>query len=319
MRSTPLVIDTPAQLDQLVQRDAEGRVTYGVGLRLTLYFADAYTPTVREGVLACVYDYLQETASMQRRCSVPWSRRWVPFGPQVGDDLRAWLEGADADTPWDFVATGAADDREASPFHLELLATPAWQARLDGELSYITATFPASWFAGRDARLTALMITWANRLAPRHGFGGLSFYVPPDRAALVRAEQALYGLARRFSGVELDNPVTQLPDLTTRLKGANWLTAVGDALVTELGGDAAFAARLPAGAELHRYSGGVVVQLGPAPQIGDTARGLVPASYAALSRVLRPVRVEPARRWGVSAESGYDREGTRALLARFDP
>ena len=78
---------------------------------------------------------------------------------------------------------------------------------------------------------------------------------------------------------------------------------------------AAVKAQLPPGLSVHSCSGGIVTQLGPAPQLGDTVAGLVPASCVVVSRVLRLVRVDPPTGCGGSAQSGYDREGTRVLLA----
>jgi hypothetical protein len=311
-------LESIEQFDQIARRGPDGRVEFGVGLRITLYFRDAFTPEGRAALLACVADYLGQTADAVTRCSVPWSRSWVPCGPDLVARLEGWVGAASANTPWDLVATGASEDDEASPFHLEVVAAAAWQQKTDDQLSYVTATFPVTWFSAREERMAPLTLKWASRLAPRHGFGGLSFLLPTSRSACARVEGQLYQLALRFPGIELDYPATQLQDVSDRAKGVNWLTVLDDELLARLGGREAVAARLPEGGRLLAYDRGAVIQLGPAPQIGDVVQHNVPGSYAELSRLLKPVRVEPERGWGCAARSGLDRDGTRALLARFE-
>ena len=166
--------------------------------------------------------------------------------------------------------------------------------------------------------MPALMLKWADWLTASHGFGGFSFYLPISRAECARFEKQLLELALKFPGIELDYPVNQLRDVAERIKGVNWLTAVNDSIITELGGRERLKLIAPAETELHLYHGGAVLQLGDFPQMGNVAEDNIPQNYQMLNRALKPVRVEPNRGWGNSANSGFDREGTLKLLARFD-
>lgn len=66
----------------------------------------------------------------------------------------------------------------------------------------------------------------------------------------------------------------------------------------------------------YEYEGGLVIQAGKMPQLGDTNRQLSIAEYERLARVLKPIRVTDHESF--PAWSGFDAERTAAWLARFD-
>ncbi len=43
---------------------------------------------------------------------------------------------------------------------------------------------------------------------------------------------------------------------------------------------------------IHVYDGGIIIQAGPRPEIGDLNRGLIPAHYKTVAKVLKPLRRE---------------------------
>ena len=290
------------------------KAEFGVGMRMTLYFAEASSPSIRAAIRECLADYLKQTNASLKCCSVPWSRSWKPFSSKVSDELRMWLQTAPEMAPWDFIATGSENDYAASPFHIEVLAAGAWEQKAFNKLSYITATFPEDWFSTQEEPLSTWMFRWADRLAPRHGFGGLSFYLPVSRAACANMEKEVYESALRYPAIELDYPVNQLRDLSDKLKGVNWLTAVGDDLMRQLDKTE----RPPSSAILSKYNGGTLIQLGDSVPSRNLTQNDIPENYRELDRFLKPVRVQPAHGWGNAANSGFDWQGTCDLLARFD-
>jgi hypothetical protein len=80
-----------------------------------------------------------------------------------------------------------------------------------------------------------------------------------------------------------------------RIKGVNWLTVLGDEVLAELGGMAAARTALEPDCTLYEYAGGVVIQAGPVPQLGDTHFGLIPQRYRKVAHFTRPVRFENYR------------------------
>lgn len=124
---------------------------------------------------------------------------------------------------------------------------------------------------------------------------------------------AAYGLARRFPGLELDDPLVHVLYLREGIKGNNWLTVLADSWVKSLGGLELLTKKLGEGFTLHPYPGGVMIQTGPHPQLGDVNRQLEPVGYRQLAQVLRPIRVRSH-----GGFLGLDQERSLAWLARFD-
>jgi len=79
-----------------------------------------------------------------------------------------------------------------------------------------------------------------------------------------------------------------------RIKCVNWLTVLDDDIVVELGGlDVAREALSPE-CTIHPYDGGIVVQAGDFPQLGDTQGDMECLNpYRKVARFTRPVRYGP--------------------------
>jgi Protein of unknown function (DUF3396) len=101
------------------------------------------------------------------------------------------------------------------------------------------------------------------------------------------------------------------------IKCINWLTFLNAVHVERLGGVERLKRDLGADVPVRSLEGGVMVQAGPQPQIGDVNRQQDLPLYRRVGRVLAPVRSRehPAflRREGVPS-----REATQKWLSRFD-
>ena len=70
---------------------------------------------------------------------------------------------------------------------------------------------------------------------------------------------------------------------------------------------------------MHKYDGGVLVQAGPYPQIGDNNRGLVLDDYRRVARALKPIRFEDYRVGLLDVEEPLDSlDETLKWIRRFD-
>jgi hypothetical protein len=84
----------------------------------------------------------------------------------------------------------------------------------------------------------------------------------------------------------VDYPQFHILKLDNGIKGVNWLTVISDSLLDKLGNRQAFTAALPAAVTVHSYTGGLVLQAGELPQIGDTNRRNDPTAYHDVARAL---------------------------------
>ena len=102
----------------------------------------------------------------------------------------------------------------------------------------------------------------------------------------------MYPFAARFPGLEIDDPVALLFYLENGIKGVNWLTIVDDSLLERIGGRDEVRGSFNDSITVHEYGGGLIVQAGPVPQLGDLEKGFVPQRYREAYRVLKPLQAE---------------------------
>ena len=107
------------------------------------------------------------------------------------------------------------------------------------------------------------------------------------------------------------------------LEGVNWLTLLGNRWVQQIGGLDYLRIRLGDDFKLTPYDGGVMIQAGPKPQIGDVTKSCWPQHYITLAKVLKPIQIKEhyAFHLGDPDPSGaprMDSEASEAWLFRFD-
>lgn len=103
------------------------------------------------------------------------------------------------------------------------------------------------------------------------------------------------------------------------LKTVNWLTAINDDMVAALGGRTQMLMSLPGEVELFPVTGGLVLQAGPEPALGDINLGDTLPFYQAVDALLKPlrdIRVDQAKGFVVD---GNDGTAKSRWYARFEP
>jgi len=76
------------------------------------------------------------------------------------------------------------------------------------------------------------------------------------------------------------------------LAPVNWLTILDDSLVAELGGLEALTSALGEGITIHQWDGGILIQAGDMPEIGDVNQGLWPRAYCQVNDATKALRFE---------------------------
>jgi len=104
------------------------------------------------------------------------------------------------------------------------------------------------------------------------------------------------------------------------IKGVNWLTFLHPNFVQRMGGRAALGAALDLpGVEVLDLPSGLMIQAGPAPEIGDTNAQQDCPYYHQVGRVLAPIRDKKfPGLFGPPGSTMSDAETTREWLSRFD-
>jgi hypothetical protein len=136
-------------------------------------------------------------------------------------------------------------------------------------------------------RVRSLALALAACLPFNSGNTGLSFNCDTD---LVGIEREVRKHCFRHPGMDIPKLSEYSLHIGTRVRGATWLTFLGEPVLGELGGAAGLRARLAApGTTVQELDGErAVVSLGASPEAGDTEQGQVLPAYRELARVLEP-------------------------------
>ena len=197
------------------------------------------------------------------------------------------------------------------------------KAERDNELSYHAASIPVSDGNGglhfdiwRDC-----VLTWAKRLRPAHGLAGLSVVMSDS----TRNGPYIHPTLKKYIGLDVHDPLEfsiEAKAVHNRIKCVNWLTVLGDEIVGELGGLAVLKSALEPECTLHPYPGGVMIQAGEAPRLGDVD---VPGSsellepYRKVASLTKPVRFMDYRSSLFRVEKPLvGKEEAKKWVSRFD-
>lgn len=307
---------------QVSEKSSDGVVAFCLGLAATMYFRGGHTDRKRRAALECVQEYLALCGSSLRWWVVE-GRTISPVSKLKSLDMspyllsRKWNTPAAHDEPWALLWHGGEDRDDASPLSLEALGASALDAEAGADLSFLRVSFPVTWFADNARGFVDLVVRWAGRLEPVHGYGGVTFITSPDAGLAQLHEAGVVALASRHPGLEVDDPDSHSLATGEQIKGGNWLTLLSSSLVERVGGVSWLRDRLGTGFTLEPYSGGVCIVAGDTPEIGDRNRNLETPHLRTLARALKPIRVSTHPPIHTSGRYATE-EGFEAWLARFD-
>jgi hypothetical protein len=308
--------------EQTEVRDEDQDVAICFGLTVTMFFRDGHTADKRSAVLECVREY-------DHLCG-PALRWWVVEGKNFSRveklknrDMAPYLLSPKWETPeayrevWALFWHGGEDEEDANPFFIEGLGESMFKAEKKGFYSFLSASFPVTWWADKVDDLRKLVLRWSTRLRPVHGYGGITLIKSRSGGLAQMHEGEEHGFAIRYPGLEIGDPSSTSMSTQTGIKEGNWITILGDEYLEKLGGLASLRGSLGAEFSIDEYPGGAVIVAGPAPEVGDRNRNIDTPRLRALARVLKPIRVE--HHWPVQARGKFsDADNFNAWLARFD-
>jgi hypothetical protein len=136
-------------------------------------------------------------------------------------------------------------------------------------------------------RVRELALELAGPLPFCSGQGGFNFNCVLD---LVGVRQVVHELCFRYPGMDIPSVDWVAWHIGTRIRGAAWLTFLGQPVLGEAGGVEGLRSRLHSPETTVQSLEGerAVVTLGPWPEAGDTEQGNTLPAYRELARVLEP-------------------------------
>jgi len=284
----------PMILDQLDIRTQRNYIVARFGLGAELYVAPRDPLLLREQMLATAEDYYRLFEDKLDHYLLSDQRR----APAIkGDPFPLFRHASEARPPESGFAVVLYGENlfpeEASP-PTPYSATFLAECEQRNELSFFSCYMPVAAEHGGTSfpLLLASFLRWCNLLHPVHGGAGFSVVLP-----IGSEEKAKYAYAamKRHPGLDFIDGVVfsgEVEQSFNRIKVVNWLTALGDDILNELGGIEAARAALEPDCTLHPFNGGVVIQAGAVPQLGDSYHGLIPERYRKVAHFTRPVRFE---------------------------
>jgi len=312
--------------EHLAVKNEQGDTMLQVALLATVYFPDPFRREVKEAVTICAEAYLRRCGKHLRWAINPETGYPERFGKGQGANPRAWLPDIPEDEEFTLIYHGAPSKNGASAYSLE---TFGQQRRPYLQFGYFRVSFPLLEFADGSGSLPEVMMDICRTLKPVSGYGGIGLIDTQDSWTNIQCAPVVFDWAQRFPGLEVDYPLRHSIWLTDGregdrdgIKGVNWLTVAGDRYLSELGGAdkvEADLAALDSQFVVRRYEGGLLIQAGPRPQLGDATRGVWPTLYVKLAKYLEAIRVtnhNPFQR-GTDVVP-FDKANSEAWLRRFD-
>lgn len=253
--------------------------------------------------------------------NVAWARRsgkkWQRFRDDTPKQLASWLSELSPSHEWSIALHGGENSMDASAIFLRVLGSGDWIPK--HVLDHFTLGFPLNWFADHPGSFPAFCQELCSILQPLSGYAGIGIAQANGAIEATRAEPAVYAVAQRFPGLEVDVPAVHDLYIGDCIKGVNWLTVLGTHLVERFGGEDKLSLALPPAASILPFKGGVIVKSGPKPRLGDRNTNRMPDDYVAVNRVLRGLRAGNTRAFHHAGDGErFDREASLAWLARFD-
>lgn len=301
--------------------DASAGPAAKFGLGCVLFMPNSDRSQMREQALRFLLDYQTMFPERVNEFLARDARRSVKFTGDlekrtITDYNRYPVESGCSNSLFGAVDTGLPND-DVQPYQANTLICRASEP----DLSFVSAHMPV---CGDKASpqfevLLQAVLRWSALCRPVHGVAGFALTFSSGMSQ--NTKYALM-MMKRFPGLEVLAGVDFTMEAGTehhRIKGVNWLTVLCDALVDELGRLDKMKNMLEPVCKVHTYDGGVVIQAGAYPQLGDAWCNNVPSAYRLVAHYTKSIRFENYDESLFRVFDGVDdMQETLAWIRRFD-
>lgn len=298
-------------------RDNNGRPALMLGFVATVYFENGYTRPKREAVTELTEQYMRQFKDELQWSVEPGTAQPYPISSGKVKPPSEWLPQHEDGVEWWLGYYGGDHKEGAASF--QVAAFSADNVRPGP--GYFSIHLPLDYFGTHGGTLAEFLRPICERLKPISGYAGLGLLQPLDILAGGPGQALVRTLGERFPGFEIEARPVTCNHVGKGIKGINWLTILSDRWIEEMGGLDYLRIRLDEPTfPFHRYDGGVIIQAGAKPQIGDATKDLWPAPYITLTKVLKKIQIKEHYAFHVRMSKGQimDRDATLAWLFRFD-
>lgn len=328
-------LKTIEDLAKLTVVDKRGNPSLQFGFLLKLYFSRAYEIEVRERMLRLVEEYGKIFADKITHY-MPYEGKQLK--PSAAFDYIAYFDDYMRSVAHDekygsfsaelYGFPDAIDQDEPTPYHIGIVAMPAIDKKRLGNqenaLGRMEAYFPANWAQGDYSKLREILQRWAEISQPIHGTFGIGL-VMEEGGPRSTDMPLVFPFLKRYLG--FDYPDRGLWRTASRraeqpvIRSINWLNLLDDSRVELLGGIENIKEELGDSCPVYSYDGGIIIQAGAKPELGDFNKGEMLEDYRTVAHVLKPLRFEAFGRFGLFnglPSALDDRDETLNWLRRFD-
>jgi hypothetical protein len=176
---------------------------------------------------------------------------------------------------------------EPAPFYLYISTN---SRRRVADQSIAEANFPLGFLWAEDfAPVIELFVRWCSIVRPAHGTVSPGIVLTQGSGGNALAQA--YPLVARFPGLDCGDPTRWLSRSRAlrKIRTIGWLTAIDDGFVEELGGLDRIARQLGPDVAIRPFAGGIVMQAGPTPSLGDRNGQIIPTPYQTVAGMLEPL------------------------------
>ena len=285
-------------------------------LHILLFFRETDdTLPKRQVYLDILDEHCALTGDRYRWTANPKTEKFKRLKNGIGSYIhpRDWLLDQGSHKPWNLLYHGGENGCDAS----DIQVTAALRTTRSVRPGFILLQFPVDQFDGQTVGLPELAVKWCAALKPEHGYAGLRLAESPCYADREGSRYSLQ-FSRRFQGLDVGSPFSHFWSLTQSIKGADWLTILSNDFVRKLGGPEAVRQGM-GDLPVLPYGGGLILQTGPLPLVGDVEKGQDMSAYKRVARIVEPIRCKDHRAPYTSRPTFFPREEYQKWLARFSP
>lgn len=259
-------------------------------LALTLFFETGTVDRVALGVMASEAIGLVAPHARWMRFDEMTRNKWIDTAllqtgmAFVKDSLLARADGV-------LIIDSGSTIGGVGQWSFQYVDTPSEEGEVLGSVQLhmpiCSAEGPIAADKAADA-LLRLALRWTGEVNFFHGYGGLS--VNYDQGDInARRDMALRGHAERYLGFNLSDLVTERRGLLAQLKNAQWLTFLGNAMLSY---NPVHAELLWAWPGSLTTAQGLLLRAGERPEAGDVHRGEDLPALRELNEMLQPWLVD---------------------------
>ena len=263
---------------------------------MVFYVVDMGQADAKKAFLLMFDEYTAEYGSRLRWTTNPTTGSWKKLANGISSYITPhdWLLSQDPDTDFVFHYHAGAKKDEASDIGIEVRRGGKMNV-LSHHLSSVGFRFPLQDIMDGVVDMPALLQRWCGFLKPHHAHAGIALNRFETYRKRGPVEMRETELLLRFPGLQYYHRAEADYDTQTNHglyhgpRCADWLIALSEPFVDKLGGVQTITTNMHP-LPVIAYDGGLVLQAGDYPGIGEKDTPASLPDYVHLARVIEPIR-----------------------------